>query len=241
MGLSDGIKVLIITAVCYLLTYSYESAYFRYYDLPFELINIDIKNILFFGVTFMGVFFVCLLPLANLVSKIIDERKKENKKTSINFVYISYGVLVLFFIIDSLVFYQKISIFSIVLYVMFFLVLAANDILIPMMFDKERPLSERINENMEEQRRTDVLITISKKIDTKLPLYITVFVFSMGLSHLLGGISAMTSKLDMTCNNYVIFKNQGSSVLVGLKENQYRIIPISDCLLIRVIDENTKK
>ncbi|MDE9578803.1 hypothetical protein [Citrobacter koseri] len=230
MSISDGVRVLILTTICYLLTFSYESGYFRYFDLPTELININIKTLLTFGFIFISITFICFVPLANIISKIIHERRKLNINTNLNKVFIIYILMIIVFILFILVFHHVMSLYSIILQSLFLLTLAANDILIPFIFKRNLTLSQSIDEHAEEQSQSNVLNLFAKSTKINFNVYIILFLIFMTVSHLLGGVVAMTAQLDLTCNGYTIYETQDSSVVVKLAENKFRLISTDDCL-----------
>ena len=53
---------------------------------------------------------------------------------------------------------------------------------------------------------------------------------TISISHLLGGLVATTSKLDLTCNAFVIYETQDSSVVVRLVDNKFKLISTDECL-----------
>lgn len=235
MSLSDGVRVLLLTTVCYLLTFSYELGYFKYFNLPSELININIKTLITFGFSFISITVICIIPASNIICKIIYERKKLNPNYKLNLTFMLYSLIIATFLIFILVFHHVISIISMTLQFIFILTLAANDILIPFIFKGNMSLSQSVNEYAKEQNQSNVLTLLTKKSKKTLPIYIILFMISMSISHIFGGITAMTTKLDLTCNGKAIYKTQDSSVIVKIENNKYRVVPIDSCLIEKMI------
>lgn len=240
MEISDGIKVIFLTAACYLLSYSYEIGYFRYFDLPTELIDINVKTLLTFGIVFMSILFVCIIPFVNIVSKIIFERKRLNLGCKFNFTYVAYGLLLANYVVFLIVFHHVMSIYAIIYQLVFILILAANDILIPYMYKQNLSLTESIDEHAEVQSQSNVLNLFARATNSKVHIYIITLIFLMSLAHIIGGLSAMSAKLSLTCNKFIIYETQGESVIVKLDANKYRVIAIDSCLLENISIKNQK-
>ncbi|HDT2078990.1 hypothetical protein [Enterobacter roggenkampii] len=230
MSLSDGVRVLLLTTTCYLLTFSYESGYFRYFELPNELINVYLKTLITFGFIFLSFTFVIFIPLANLISKIMYERKKVNQNTPINSTVLTYTFMFIVFFLYIIVFHHVMSLLSTILQFLFLLTLVANDILIPLLFNRDLLLSQSIDENAKEQSQSNVLNLFARATKTNFNIYLVLFMIAISISHLLGGLVATTSKLDLTCNAFVIYETQDSSVVVRLGDNKFKLISTDECL-----------
>jgi hypothetical protein len=106
------------------------------------------------------------------------------------------------------------SLLSTILQFLFLLTLVANDILIPLLFKRDLSLSQSIDG---EQSQSNVLNLFAKATKTNFNIYLILFMIAISISHLLGGLVAMTSKLDLTCNGFIIYETQDSSVFVRLE------------------------
>lgn len=91
--LTEGIILMVLTAGCYLAAYFYERGFASHFQIPPELIVVDIRSLLFFGAVVLG-FGVIVFQILNLVVMIHNDLKETENHSGLRVFFRKHIVLV---------------------------------------------------------------------------------------------------------------------------------------------------
>ncbi|WP_447868165.1 hypothetical protein [Rahnella aceris] len=226
MKISDGVLVLLITALSYLGCYSYNLGYYNAKEIPSEFISISLTSLL--GVGFG------LLCIFSFFSFLMDLFIKKQDELSINnglkyFLIrnvLTFIVLFLLVIDFFLTFdFSKIIVIATILY-----------IFVHFEFDvKENTGSKKIwnkrySFTLKESKQTGSLM-IAEKLNFKIPyVYITWILGGIFIMGTIGSVNAHLSKDILMCENGVhVIQVNDANVLVTKNYKEYTFVEKTKC------------